>query len=53
MTEKQTWACDHLKLVTPEPPILSCDIGQWIPCFKSCQLMSIIKLNVGYGTHSS
>ena len=22
----------------PEPTIWSCDTGQWIPCFDSCQL---------------
>ena len=28
---------------TTEPAIRSCDIGQWIPCFDSCQLNTQIK----------
>ena len=28
---------------TTEPAIQSCDIGQWIPCFDSCQLNTLIK----------
>ena len=37
-----------LNELTSEPAIRSCDFGQWIPCFDSCQLtiiqMSIVKL---------
>ena len=43
---------DNLDKLVPEPAIRSCDSGQHIPCFDSCQLtiiwMSIIKLNTGH-----
>ena len=25
-------------ILVPEPAIRSCDLGQWIPCFNSCQM---------------
>ena len=28
----------HLDELTHEPAIWSCDTGQWLPCFDSCQL---------------
>ena len=40
-------------ILAPEPAIRSCDLGQRMPCFNSCQLtivwMSMIKLTTGYG----
>ena len=40
-------------ILVPEPAMQSCDLGQRITCFNSCQLtivwMSMIKLNTGYG----
>ena len=40
-------------ILVPEPAMRSCDLGQRITCFNSCQLtivwMSMIKLNTGYG----
>ena len=55
------WACDHLKTSnlsadnfkkildldgsTPEPAIRSGDTGQRIPCFDSCQLITILMCN--------
>ena len=42
----------NLDELAPEPTERSCDTGQLIPCFDSCQLtilwMSIIKLNTRY-----
>ena len=39
-------------ILTPEPAIRSCDLGQRILCCNSCQLtivwMPMIKLNTGY-----
>ena len=61
MKKNQTWACDHLKTnnlsadnfkkildldgSTPEPAIRSCDTGQRIPCFDSCQLITTLMSN--------
>ena len=54
--ETNIWSTEDLKKtrdeLAPEPTIQSCDTGQWIPCFDSCQftklLMSIIKLHTSY-----
>ena len=39
---------------TPEPAIRSCNTGQWILCFDSCQLITTLMCNIRFaGSHTS
>ena len=52
MVDRKPKKTRRLDKLAPEPALRSCDSGQQIPCFDSCQLtilwMFIIKLNTGY-----
>ena len=59
LLKTKKWSAENFKKMcnldelAPEPTKRSCDTGQLIPCFDSCQLltiiwMSIIKLNTRY-----
>ena len=43
--ETNIWSAEDLKKthdeLAPEPTIQSCDTGQWIPCFDSCQFTKL------------
>ena len=43
--ETNIWSAEDLKKtcdeLAPEPTIQSCDTGQWMPCFDSCQFTKL------------